>query len=110
MLKIGTIALFSAKLISELHSVFEHMHATMKHWERPRCHMSHCIDACYDVTKRLHLLYWSVWGECPGTLSIIYFYVVECASCTKVLNKPINKYFCMHTSYVASVIQKMARL
>ena len=31
-----------------------------------------------------------VWGECPGALSIIYFYVVECASCTKVLTKPIK--------------------
>ena len=82
------------------------MHATMKHWECSRCHMSRCIDACYDVTKRWHLLYWFVWGECPGALSIIIFYVVECASCTKVLNKPIKKYFCMHTSYVALVIQK----
>ena len=39
-------------------------------------------------------------NACMGVLYIIYFYLVECASCTKVLNKP-NKIFCMHiyTSY-----------
>ena len=45
----------------------------------------------------------------PGCASIIYFYVVECANCTKVLNKPI-KVFLLHASYAALVIQKMARL
>ena len=68
----------------------ECMHATMEHWECPRCHTSRYIDACCDVTKRWRLLYWFVWGECPGPLSVIYFYVVECASCAKVLNKPIK--------------------
>ena len=50
-------------------------------------------------------------GECLGALSIIHFFLVEGASCTKVLNKP-NKIFCMdiYTSYTASVIHKMARL
>ena len=62
----------------------------MEHWERPRCHTSRCIDACCDVTKIWRLLYWFVWGECPGSLSVIYFYVVECASCAEVLNKSIK--------------------
>ena len=65
--------------------VFECMHVTMEHWERP-CEMSRCIN----VTKIWSLLYWSVWGKCQGTLSIIYFYMVECASCAEALNKPIE--------------------
>ena len=82
------------------------MHATMEHQERPRDKMSRCIN---DVTKRWRLLYWFVWGKCQGTLSIIYFYTVECASCAEALNKP-TEVFCMHTSYVSLVTQKMARL
>ena len=79
------------------------MHATMEHWERPRCHTSRCIDACCDVTKRWRLLYWFVWGECPATLPVIYFMWLNVLA-VKVLNKPI-KYFCMHTSYITLVIQ-----
>ena len=60
MLKIGTIALFSAKLISELHSVFEHMHATMKHWVLMLAMMSpkdciFCIGL-YGESAREHFL------------------------------------------------------
>ena len=43
-------------------------------------------------------------------LSIIYFYLVECASCTKVLNEPNKIFLHAYTSYTASVINKMARL
>ena len=65
-----------------------------------------CLLRCHQKMAFLVLV---CMGEFPNALSIIYFYVVECASCTKVLNKSIE-IFCMHTSYVASVIQKMARL
>ena len=77
----------------ELHSVFECINATMEHCECPCCQTSRCTDACCDVTKRWRLLYWFVWGECLDMLSIIYFYVVECASCTKVLNRHIKVFF-----------------
>ena len=69
-----------------LYNVFECMHATMEHRERS-CETSRCIN---DVTKRWHLLYWFVGGKCQGALSIIYFYMVECASCAEALNKPIE--------------------
>ena len=36
-------------------------------------------------------------------LSVTCFYMVECASCTNVINEFI-KYFCMHTTYIALII------
>ena len=29
-------------------------------------------------------------GKCQGALSVIYFYMVECASCAEALNKPVE--------------------
>ena len=64
MLKIGTLALFSANI--SCCTTSECTHATMEHWERPR-ETSCCIN---DVTKRWRLLYWFVWKKFQGTLSI----------------------------------------
>ena len=86
----------------------------MEHWERPHCQMSHCIDACCDVTKRWRLLYWFVWGKCLGTLSIIYFYTVECASCAEAPNKPtevfLHAYWLCIVSYTKNGQTKLEAL
>ena len=89
-----------------LHNVFECMHATMEHQERPRDETSRCIN---DVTKRWCLLYWFVWGKCLGTLSIIYFHMVECASCAEALNKPVEVFLHAYLVCILSY-KKMARL
>ena len=97
MLKIGTSisTIFNKYLV--LHNVFECMQATMEHRECPH-ETSRCIN---DVTKRWRLLYWFVWGKCQGALSIIYFYMVECASCAEALNKPIEVF--LHAYFMIQV-------
>ena len=95
-----------------LHNVFECMHATMEHQERPCDETSRCIN---DVTKRWCLLYWFVWGKCQGTLSIIYFYTVECASCAEALNKPTKVFLhaywlCILLSYTKNGQTKLEAL
>ena len=49
------------------------MHATTGHWEHPHCQTLRCIDACCEVTKRWHLLYWFVWGSARVSFILLIF-------------------------------------
>ena len=50
----------------------------------------HAVSMLAVMSPKEGIFCIGLYGECQGTLSIVYFYVVECSSCTNVLNKPIK--------------------
>ena len=73
-----------------LYNVFECMHATMEHRERPMLHGAMKRHAVSMMSLKDGIFCIGLYGGSARALSITYFYTVECASCAEALNMPIK--------------------
>ena len=107
MLKKGTLAL----LLANISGCTASKSACMPPWSIGNALIvkHHAVSMLAVMSPKDGVFCIDLCGGVPVRTFYYFFYTVECASCTKALNKPVTV-FCMHTSYIVLVIQKMARL